>query len=52
VDSPQKIKVLDKASREFQRDFVTRPLPVSAPEIRAQLMQEAARGHSTIGKSL
>ena len=48
VDSTQKLKVLDKTPREFQRDFATRPLPVSAPEIRAHLMQEATRGHSTI----
>jgi hypothetical protein len=47
VESTQRVKVLDKAPREFQRDFVARLLPVSAPQIRAHLMQEATRGQST-----
>jgi hypothetical protein len=48
VDSSQKVKVLDKTPGEFQRNFLTHPLPVSAPEIRAHLMQEATRGQSIV----
>jgi hypothetical protein len=46
VDSSQKVKILDKTPGEFQRNFLTHALPVSAPEIRAHLMQDATHGQS------
>jgi hypothetical protein len=46
VDSSQKVKMLDKTPGEFQRGFLTHALPVSAPEIRAHLMQDATHGQS------
>jgi hypothetical protein len=46
LDSSQKIKILDHAPREFQRESVAHALPVSAPEIRGHLMQEVTRGKS------
>jgi hypothetical protein len=46
LDSSQKIKILDKAPREFQRESSPRVLAVSAPEIHAHLIQELARNTS------
>jgi hypothetical protein len=46
VDATQKVKILDKIPVEFQREFLIHSLPVAAPEIRAHLMQEGARGKS------
>jgi hypothetical protein len=48
VDSSQKVKILEKAPREFQRESVARALPVSAPEIRGHLMQEVKSSKSNI----
>jgi hypothetical protein len=42
VDSREKIKILDKAPREFERESVVHAVPASAPEIRGHLMQAAA----------
>ena len=43
-DPSQKVKVLDKVPSEFQREPGSRILQVSAPEIRAHLLQESLRG--------
>jgi hypothetical protein len=48
VDPSQRVKIFDKAPKEFQRDFVIHSVPVSAPQIRAHLMQEATHSQSTI----
>jgi len=48
VDSSQKVKILDKQPREFQRESILNSLPAAAPEIRAHLMQEVTRGQSII----
>jgi hypothetical protein len=51
VDSSQKIKILDKAPREFQQESIAHALPVSAPEIRGHLMQEVRSSKLNIATS-
>jgi FecR protein len=46
VEASERVKILDKAPREFQSGFVTHAQPVAPPEIRGHLMQEAAHGKS------
>ncbi len=48
LDSSQKVKILDKAPKEFQSGFVARAVPVSHPEISGYLMQDFLRGKTAM----
>jgi hypothetical protein len=42
----QKLSYLDKSPRETQREFMTRSIPVAAPQIRAHLADETSHAFS------
>jgi hypothetical protein len=44
-DASQKVKFLEKAPKDFERDFAPRVMPAGAPLIRAQLLEQPTRGN-------